>query len=436
MNINICAVCERDELDNTNSMIMAVEGRQRRVCFSCMDKISTMRGCYDRFVQCGSSFANFDTKQENIAGMGSVFNLGGSQIARDILRPVQIKNRLDEYIIGQDKAKKTIAVAMYNHYKRVAFPDDSIKKSNILLVGPTGSGKTYLVETLAKIMNMPVALCTATTLTEAGYIGEDVESVVARLFDVCEHDIERTQKGIIFIDEIDKLCASSSDTEKKVGGKGVQQALLRLLEGTVVSIKTGDSSLMRESKVDIDTKNILFICGGAFPAVEEIISRRLNKNIGSNMGFAVTSKTLETEAVTSNLLLHVTTDDLCEFGMIPEIIGRLPVIAPLEELSVDALIKILSVPKGCLLKQYQRLFELDGIRLLMEDDAMRCVAERAIDLGTGARSLRAIMETVLEELMFELPGRDVEELIITRDYVEDKSAPLIKERLYAGIAGA
>lgn len=428
---NICTVCEKP-FNEGNALVMAVDGQSKSVCFNCTSKISNMYRSYQEFMPYGASFANFDSNNVTAVKNESDSSNNISKVASDVLRPVQIKEKLDEYIIGQDKAKRAIAVAVYNHYKRTTFQNKDIKKSNILMVGPTGSGKTYLVETLAKIMNVPVALCTATTLTEAGYIGEDVESVVARLFDICERDIEKTKKGIIFIDEIDKLCASSSDTEKKVGGKGVQQALLRLLEGTVVSIPVGDTALSRGAKVEIDTSDILFICGGAFPDAEKIIAQRLNKG-SSSIGF-MQHVCEDSENVKENLLLHVTTEDLRKFGMIPEFLGRLPVIAPLEELSVATLVSILSVPKGCLLSQYQQLLEYDGIRLTMEDAAMQRVAELAIEKKTGARSLRTVMEELLGDLMFELPSKDIEEVVITRDFVDKKSGPVIYERKHLQIA--
>lgn len=420
MNKSFCAVCGKP-FEEGKTLVMAEDGKISHVCFSCASKISNLALCYKEFVPCGSSFSSENLYQTAC----DLPNGDSSKIAGDILRPVQIKGELDKYIIGQERAKKVISIAVYNHYKRTTFQNRDIKKSNILLVGPTGSGKTYLVETLAKIMNVPVALCTATTLTEAGYIGKDVESVVQRLFEVCDHDIEKTQRGIIFIDEVDKLCASGSDTEKKVGGKGVQQALLRLLEGTVVSVPVSKGVMGQSAEVEIDTSNILFICGGAFPLAEEIISRRINKR--PSIGYI--SDVEQRDEVKGNLLLHVTPDDLKTFGMIPEFLGRLPVIAPLEELSVETLIKILSVPKGCLLSQYQQLFDYDGIRLVMEEGALRRVAEIAINKGTGARSLRAVMEEVLEELMFELPGKNIEEVVVTEGFVDKKDLPVIKERI-------
>lgn len=418
MNKVFCAVCEKS-FSEDQTMVMAGDETVTHVCFSCASKITNMSLCYKEFMPYGSSFASECCGQtENV----SVDN--SASVPKDVLRPKQVKAELDKYIIGQEKAKKVISIAMYNHYKRTTFQDSSIKKSNILLVGPTGSGKTYLVETLAKIMKVPVALCTATTLTEAGYIGKDVESVVQRLFEVCDHDIEKTQKGIIFIDEVDKLCASGSDTEKKVGGKGVQQALLRLLEGTIVTIPVNSGTIGRSAEVEIDTSNILFICGGAFPLMEEIIEKRINRR--NSMGF--NSDAITADRVKENLLLHVTPDDLKTFGMIPEFLGRLPVIAPLEELTVETLVQILSVPRDCLLSQYQQLFAYDGIELQVEEEALRHIAEIAIEKGTGARSLRAVMEETLEELMFELPGESIDEVIVTRDFVEKKAAPLIREK--------
>lgn len=420
-----CSLCNNEITGYDYIMLPA----GKCVCMSCSKIINNGVS-----IRVGSSVGAEKVKNECDTSDANNEVTTGS-IGNEVLRPVQIKKKLDEYVVGQEKAKKAISVAVYNHYKRVTFNNNDIKKSNILLVGPTGSGKTYLVETLAKIMNVPVACCTATSLTEAGYIGDDVESVVGQLFNICDRDIEKTQKGIIFIDEIDKLCSASSDTEKKVGGKGVQQALLRLLEGSKVSIPTGDILMKNGAKIEIDTSNILFICGGAFPDVEEIIDKRINKSTKTNMGFCDGDSGKAQDKITDNLLTYVTTDDLKKFGMIPEFLGRLPVIAPLEELTVETLKKILSEPKGCLLSQYQALMEYDGITLKVDDNAMETIAEMAKAKGTGARSLRAIMEDVMQDLMFELPGSDVEEVIITKEYIEKKNGPLIRQHTKGAVAG-
>lgn len=340
-----------------------------------------------------------------------------------MLTPVQIKNELDRYVVGQDEAKKLLAVASYNHYKRAELKDSSLKKSNILLSGPTGCGKTYLVQTLARILDVPVAVVPATRLTEAGYIGDDVETVVQRLVSVAGGNIEKAQRGIIFIDEIDKLTSSSSETKRAVGGKGVQQALLPVIEGCTVQIPSSGSvqgAPTFSSMIDVDTTNILFVCGGAFPDMQEIIERRLNKD--KHMGFC-TSMTEEITYDADNILLEATTEDFVEFGIIPELLGRLPVRAALHALSTDVLRRILTDPADSLVQQYRKLFAFDGINLTFEDEALMYIAQKAHEEGTGARSLRTIMEGSLQELMFSAPGRkDLKEVRITLDYLKGNSS--------------
>ncbi len=401
---NACNICSMETINDKFILV-----QNKRICSKC---VSTIVG--------GMTFANdFNDEISSVPSVQpGVSTIEEQSFSKDaIMHPTEIKARLDQYVVGQDQAKKVLSVGCYSHYKRCNMKDDEIKKSNILLLGPTGSGKTYLVETLAKIMGVPLAICTATTLTEAGYIGDDVESVVKRLLDVCDNDIEKAQRGIIFIDEVDKLVSSSTDTEKKVGGKGVQQALLRLLEGSVVSVPLIKEPMRAGCVVDVDTSGILFICGGAFPEIETIVKRRINQ--ANSIGFNSTIKVTMEE----NILNQVTNEDLIKFGLIPEFIGRLPVKATLEALSVDTLKRILSEPKGSLLSQYKKLFNYDGIDLIFEDSALERIAEKAIKLGTGARSLRAIMEECLLDLMFEMPAKGKEkQVIITSDFVDSKGA--------------
>lgn len=333
-----------------------------------------------------------------------------------ILKPTELKKIWDEYVIGQELAKKILSVAVYNHYKRLDLEDESIKKSNVLLIGPTGSGKTYMVQVMAKALDVPLVIADATTLTEAGYIGDDVEVVLEKLLMESEGDVERAQRGIVFIDEIDKLSSVHSDTEKKVGGKGVQQSLLKLLEGTKMEVSYNKNSFDKESKVTIDTSQILFICGGAFPELEEIIKRRLKKK--SCIGYCVEKENTD-EGADDNILLQVKVEDLREFGMIPEFLGRLPVIAPLENISIESLKKILSEPKDCLLEQYQKLFRYDGIEINFEDEALMEIAKKAYEQKTGARSLRSIMENLLLDVMFEAPDmNNVDEILIGKEFVK------------------
>lgn len=346
-------------------------------------------------------------------------NCSGMNTQRGVMTPLQIKKELDRYIVGQDEAKRLLAVASYNHYKRIMLKDPGLKKSNILLSGPTGSGKTYLVQTLARVLNVPVAVVPATRLTEAGYIGDDVETVVQRLVDVAGGDIEKAQQGIIFIDEIDKLTSSSSETKRAVGGKGVQQALLPVIEGCTVQIpSSGTVTPTFSSMIEVDTTDILFICGGAFPDMGEIIANRLNKK--KHMGFCMELEKEDYLYDNDNILLEATTEDFVKFGIIPELLGRLPVRAALQALSADVLRRILTDPQESLVQQYRKLFSFDDINLTFEDEALMYIAEKAYKEGTGARSLRTIMEDSLQELMFEAPGTEgLKEIRITLDYLKN-----------------
>ena len=340
------------------------------------------------------------------------------------LRPKEVKEYLDHYIIGQERAKKVISVAVYNHFKRNNLNDSSIKKSNILMIGPTGCGKTHLVKTLAKILDLPLVISPATALTEAGYMGEDVENLVVKLLDVAGGNVNKAERGIIFIDEIDKLAAISTDKTRQVGGVGVQQALLPLLEGTKIKIPLDRSDIKGHgAKIEIDTTNILFICAGAFPEIDTIIKNRISQKRTIGFSSEVNDKC---ELEEHNLILHVKNEDLREFGLIPEFLGRLPIVVPLEYMTVDILKKILNEPKDSIISQYKKLFSYDSIQLMFEEDALEEIAIKAFDKGTGARSLQSITENLLLDLMFELPSNtNIKEVHITKAFVEGLDMPYL-----------
>ena len=347
----------------------------------------------------------------------------------NLVTPEELKAFLDDYVIGQDQAKKVLSVAVYNHYKRVLAGDTSdveLQKSNILMLGPTGSGKTLLAQTLARVINVPFAIADATTLTEAGYIGDDIESVVSKLLLAADNDVEKAEHGFIFIDEIDKIAKKKETRSRDVSGEAVQQGMLKLLEGSEIEVPVGATSKnAMVPQVTVNTKDILFICGGAFPDLEDIIKTRLNKS--SAMGFNADLKDKYDDE--KNIMSYVTVDDLREYGMIPEFLGRLPIIYSLDRLDEDMLVNILKEPKNAILKQYQKLLELDEVKLEFTDDALRSIARKAMEKDTGARELRTIIEDFMLDIMYEIPkDSNIGSVTITEDVVEKKRAPVITMR--------
>ncbi len=430
-----CFLCRRPE-SQTGKLITLTDGIC--VCPDCMQKTmdTLQNGNIDFSRLQGINFLNLSELQNGMPRQQQVKKKKPKKEEsaaefdiHSIPAPHKLKASLDEFVIGQEHAKKVISVAVYNHYKRVATgtqDDIEIEKSNILLVGPTGSGKTYLVKTLAKLLDVPLAIADATSLTEAGYIGDDIESVISKLLAAADNDVEKAERGIVFIDEIDKIAKKKDTHHRDVSGESVQQGLLKLLEGAQVEVPVGASSKNAMVPLTtVNTRNILFICGGAFPDLETIIKERLNQK--SSMGFQADLKDKYDKE--PNLLSKVTVEDLRSFGMIPEFLGRLPIICTLSSLDRDMLVRILKEPKNAILKQYQKLLALDEVDLQFNDGALEAIAEEAMKRDTGARALRAIIEEFMLDIMYEVPKDDnIGRVTITREYIEHRGGPLIAMR--------
>lgn len=426
-NIYICPDCMQKTFDSINNSGMSYEDMLKMSGMN-MNNIPNMPNM-------GMFMNDMDMSNMNIPNKQKVKKKKTDEQKKEeaidlskVPAPHQIKGMLDEYVIGQEYAKKVMSVAVYNHYKRVAtntMDEIEIEKSNMLMIGPTGSGKTYLVKTLARLLQVPLAISDATSLTEAGYIGDDIESVVSKLLAAADNDVEKAEHGIIFIDEIDKIAKKKETRSRDVSGESVQQGMLKLLEGADIEVPVGATSKnAMVPQVTVNTRNILFICGGAFPDLENIIKERLNKQ--SSMGF---NADLKDKYDNQQVLEQVTIEDLREFGMIPEFLGRLPIIFTLNELTKDMLVRIMKEPRNAILKQYEKLLELDEVKLKFNDEALEAIAEKAIEKKTGARALRSIIEKLMLDIMYEIPKDDnIGCVTITGEYVKEKGAPLITMR--------
>ncbi len=450
----VCFVCRRPE--SKAGKMITMPGNIT-ICSDCMQK------AFDSFSRGGNPYGLTNipgngqggvdlSALSNIPGVGVInladLGINGGEIPKNqrvkkkkekeekpvfdrkqVPPPHKIKQMLDEYVVGQEKAKKAISVAVYNHYKRI-FSDNAdgveIEKSNMLLLGPTGSGKTYLVKTLARLLDVPLAIADATSLTEAGYIGDDIESVVSKLLAAAGNDVDKAEKGIIYIDEIDKIAKKKNTNTRDVSGESVQQELLKMLEGSVVEVPVGSGSKnAMVPMVTVNTDNILFICGGAFPDLEEIVKERLTKE--SSIGFRAELKDRYDDD--ENLLCRAELEDLRRFGMIPEFLGRLPVLVALESLTKEFMVRILKEPRNAILKQYEKLLRMDEVQLVFEDDALEAIAEKAMEKHTGARALRAVLEEYMQDIMYEIPKDDnIGRVTITRAYIDKTGGPVIDMR--------
>ena len=433
----VCFICRRPE-SVTGKMIDLPNNIS--VCPDCMQKsFDTMANTPMDLSQLtnmpGIQFLNVSDMEQSIPKKQKIKKKkegeerGPLVDLKNLPAPHKIKAKLDEYVVGQEYAKKAMSVAVYNHYKRVAtdtMDDIEIEKSNMLMIGPTGSGKTYLVKTLARILDVPLAITDATSLTEAGYIGDDIESVVSKLLAAADNDVDKAEQGIIFIDEIDKIAKKKNSSQRDVSGESVQQGMLKLLEGSEVEVPVGaNSKNAMVPLVTVNTKNILFICGGAFPDLENIVKERLTKQAAIGFGADLKDKYDHDK----KLLEKVTTEDLRVFGMIPEFLGRLPIVFTLQGLSEDMMVQILKEPKNAILKQYQKLLALDEVKLEFDEEALRAIARKALKKDTGARALRAIIEEFMLDIMYEIPKDDsIGQVIITKDYIEGTGGPVIMLR--------
>ena len=447
----VCMMCRRSE-SKTGPLIHMPGGIT--VCRDCIEKgmsAFNFGGDGNDLSKIDLSNLPFNVRMIDLSQLGGIGNLDVPQrqkvkkkkenagaapaiTMKEVPAPHIIKGQLDEYVVGQEKAKKTIAVAVYNHYKRIASDSKDgveIQKSNVLLIGPTGSGKTYLVQTLAKLLKVPLAIADATSLTEAGYIGDDIESVLSKLLAAADNDVEKAEQGIVYIDEIDKIAKKKNTTTRDVSGESVQQELLKMLEGARVEVPVGAGS--KNGMVPLatmDTRNILFICGGAFPDLEDIIKERLKEH--GSIGFQADLKDEIDED--KNILQKVTNEDLRKFGMIPEFLGRLPITVTLEALTKDFMVRILKEPKNAIMKQYEKLLAMDEVQLVFEDEALEVIAEKAMEKDTGARALRAILEEYMLDIMYEIPkDPNIGRVTITKDYLLHRGGPIIELRTQATV---